>query len=171
MDDGIFQSQTDTVSVHVSPRPEFDLHPETINLKSKGGAKSVTGILFSPVLSSFAAMTASDGVTVTAEFTVGHRYTDLYGDTVTFTTPVTEHTADDFVMEVDKDGDGTVDGYELTLKIDRQKIIQGFTDTNGNLKIVDPTDLTSTVYANAIDVGSDVNKVISPPAVSKGGKK
>ena len=87
---------------------------------------------------------------------------DPEGDPVTFTTPLTEHNGDDFVMEVDLDGDGMLDGYELTLKVDRQKIIDGFTDSNGDLRIIDPTELISTVFADGIQLGSDINRTLPP---------
>jgi hypothetical protein len=61
-----------------------------------------------------------------------------------------------------KDGDGTTDGYQLTLKIDRQLIIDDFTDSNGQLRITQPTELTSTAYGGGIAIGSDVNTAIAP---------
>ncbi len=43
-----------------------------------------------------------------------------------------------------------------------QKIINGYTDENGDLLIADPTELTSTVFGNAFQLGGDINMVISP---------
>ena len=160
--DGILSSQTDTVFVFVSPPLEIDLHPETISLKSKGGSKSVTVVLFSPLLSGFESLTDLDGLTVTAAFDVSHSYVDLGGNPVSFTTPVTDYPGDDFVQEVDLDGDGLLDGYQIVIKVDRQGIIDGFTDGNGDLRIADPTEVTSTVFGNDIQLGSDTNTVISP---------
>lgn len=170
VNDGLTDSPQDTVSVFVNPAPHFDLHPETINLKSNGGSKSVTGVLTSPVLSAFAFFTAQDGVTVTAHFTLENRYVDQNGDVITFTLPADAYPGDDTVHPVDADGDGDVDLYQLTLKFNRDLIIAGFKDANGNLKISQPTDLISTVLGNDLVIGSDTNEVISPPEVSKGGK-
>lgn len=152
----------DTVSVFVNPLPSVDIHPETINLKSKGGSKSVTGVLQSPVLSAFEFFTAADGVTVTAAFSLENQYTDLNGNVVNFTIPNDDYPGDDFVEAVDGDGDGTIDYYQLTLKFNRDLIIAGFTDVDGNLRIVNPTELVSTVIADGLTVGSDTNTVISP---------
>jgi hypothetical protein len=169
VNDGLADSQTDTVSVFVNPVPYFDLHPETINLKSNGGSKSVTGVLTSPVLSAFAFFTAPDGTTVTAHFTLENRYVDQNGNVITFTLPADEYPGDDTVNPVDTDGDGHVDLYQLTLKFNRDRIIAGFKDANGNLKINQPTDLISTIIGNDLVIGSDTNEVISPPQVSRGG--
>jgi prenyltransferase beta subunit len=160
--DGQFNSQTDLVSVFVSPPVEIDLHPETINLKSHGGATSVTVVLFSPVLSSFETLTGADGVTVTAAFSLTHTYTDSLGTAVSFDTPVTDYPGDDTVVAVDLDGDGTTDGWQLTLKVDRQNLIAGFLNPDGTYRIADSTELTSTVFANGIQVGSDVNTALPP---------
>ncbi|NKE73373.1 carboxypeptidase-like regulatory domain-containing protein [Candidatus Manganitrophus noduliformans] len=170
VNDGLTDSPQDTVSVFVNPAPHFDLHPETINLKSNGGSKSVTGVLTSPVLSAFAFFTAQDGATVTASFTLENRYVDQDGNVITFTLPADAYPGDDTVHPVDADGDGDVDLYQLTLKFNRDLIIAGFKDANGNLKISQPTDLISTVFGNDLVIGSDTNEVISPPQVSKGGK-
>lgn len=163
VNDGTLDSQTDLVAVYVSPPIQIDLHPETINLKSNGGSTSVTVILFSPVLSSFDSLTDSDGVTVTATFAFSHTYTDKDGNAVSFTTPTTDYPGAHSVMAVDLDGDGTTDGYQLTLKIDRQLIIAGFTDTDGTRKITQSTPLTSTAIGNGLTIGSDTNTAIAPP--------
>jgi sugar lactone lactonase YvrE len=177
VNDGLTDSQVDTVSVHVNPQATFNLHPETINLKSNGGSQSVTGVLTSPVLSSFSPFTAGDGVTVTGSFTLENQYTDQAGNTVTFTIPAEEYDGDDRIQPVDEDGDGDVDQYQLTLKFNRDLIIAGFKDAQGNLRITQPTELLSTVIGlpagqagNGIRIGSDTNTVISPAEVSKGGK-
>jgi len=162
VNDGQLDSQADQVAVYVSPPVQIDLHPETINLKSHGGSNSVTVVLFSPLLSSFAPLTGPDGVTVTAIFSFTHTYVDKNGQTVTFTTPTTDYPAAHSVAAVDLDGDGTIDGYQLTLKIDRQLIIDGFTDSNGQLRITQPTPLTSTATGNGLPIGSDVNTAIAP---------
>jgi len=147
-----------------------DIHPETINLKSNGGSKSITGVLTSPVLSSFEFFTAQDGVTVMASFSLENRYTDKDGNLVVFTIPAEDYPGDDTVVPADVDGDGDIDLYQLTLKFNRDHLIAGFKDANGNLRITQPTELTSTVIGNSLVVGSDINTVISPPEVSKGGK-
>ncbi len=167
--DALTESQTDTVSVFINPAPRFDLHPETINLKSNGGSKSVTGVLTSPVLSAFAFFTAPDGVTVTAGFSLENQYIDKNGNVIIFTIPADDYPGDDRVQPVDTDRDGDVDLYQLTLKFNRDFIIAGFKDANGNLKIDRPTDLISTVIGNDLVIGNDTNEVISPPEVSKGG--
>jgi len=56
-----------------------------------------------------------------------------------------------------------IDQYQLTLKFNRDQIIAGFKDANGNLRITQPTELTSTVVGSGMRVGSDVNTVIAPP--------
>lgn len=170
VNDGLVDSPVDTVSVFVNPAPRFDLHPETINLKSNGGSKSVTGVLSSPVLSAFAFFTAPDGVTITAPFTLENRYVDKNGNMVNFTIPADDYPGDDQVHPVDTDGDGSLDLYRLTLKFNRDLIIAGFKDANGALKISRPTDLISRVVGNDLPIGSDTNTVIAPPEVSIGGK-
>jgi hypothetical protein len=162
VNDGTLDSQIDLVAVYVSPPIQIDLHPETINLKSNGGSTSVTVVLSSPLLSSFAPLTGSDGVTVTAIFVFSHTYTDKNGQAVTFTTPTTDYPGAHSVMAVDLDGDGTIDGYQLILKIDRQLIIAGFTGSDGKLKITQPTPLTSTAIGNGLTIGSDTNNAIAP---------
>ncbi len=160
--DGLQASQVDTASVYVHPAPTVDLHPETINLKSAGGTRSLTIILSSPVVSAFAWLTAQDGVTVTATFVLENRYVDASGQAVVFTIPATLATTPGRVVEVDGDGNGTVDRYELVLKVDRQALIAGFTDATGRLRMSQPTDVVSTVIANDLRVGSDTNTVIAP---------
>lgn len=162
VNDGMLQSQTDTASIYVSPPMEVDLHPEKVNMKSNGGSKSVTVVLFSPLLSSFELLTQSDGITVASEFALEHSYVDLNGDATTFSTPVSDSNGDDFVEEVDLDGDGTVDGYQLTLKVDRQLIIDGFTDPQGNTAILVNTEFISTVLGNGIQINSDTNTALPP---------
>jgi hypothetical protein len=170
VNDGNLDSQTDQVAVYVAPPIQIDLHPETINLKSNGASTSITVVLFSPLLDSFAPLTAPDGVTMTATFSFTHAYVDMGGNVVSFTTPITDYPGDDFVQAVDLDGDGTIDGYQVTLKIDRQLIINGFKDSTGALRITQPTALTSTAFGNGIRIGSDINTAIAPPDVTKGGK-
>jgi streptogramin lyase len=170
VNDGHLDSQTDQVAVQVSPPIQIDLHPETINLKSNGGSTSVTVVLFSPVLGSFIPFTGPDGVTVTATFNFTHTYIDKNGNAVTFTTPITDYPGDDFVQAVDLDGDGTIDGYQVILKIDRPLIVNGFTDSTGALRITQPTALTLTAFGNGLAIGSDINTAIAPPDVTKGGK-
>jgi hypothetical protein len=170
VNDGRLDSPIDQVAVQVSPPIRIDLHPETINLKSNGGSTSVTVVLFSPVLGSFIPFTGPDGVTVTAAFSFTHTYTDRNGRTVSFTTPTTDYPGAHSVMAVDLDGNGTIDGYQLTLKIDRQLMINGFTDSTGALRITQPTPLTSTAFGNGLQIGSDINTAIAPPNVTKGGK-
>jgi hypothetical protein len=170
VNDGLLDSQTDRVSVFVNPPPKVDIHPETINLKSNGGSKSITGVLISPVLSSFEFFTAEDGVSVTANFTLENRYVDKNGNTVVFTIPAEDYSGDDIVAAADADGDGKIDQYQLTLKFNRDQIIAGFKDTNGNLRITQPTELTSTVIGSSMRVGSDVNTVIAPPGGANGEK-
>jgi hypothetical protein len=139
-------------------------------LKSNGGSKSVTGVLTSPVLSAFAFFTAPDGVTVTAHFNLENRYIDKNGNPTVFTIPSDDYPGDDRIQAVDTDRDGDIDLYQLTLKFNRDRIIAGFKDANGNLKISRPTDLLSTVIGNDFVIGSDTNEVISPPQVSRGGE-
>ena len=170
VNDGLADSQTDTVSVFVNPPPKVDIHPETINLKSNGGSKSITAVLTSPVLSSFEFFTAEDGVAVTAGFTLENRYIDKDGKEAVFTIPAEDYTGDDTVVPVDEDGDGDIDFYQLTLKFNRDQLIAGFKDAGGNLRIIQPTELTSTVIGNDMKIGSDINMVISPAEVSKGGE-
>ncbi|MBI5746889.1 MAG: exo-alpha-sialidase [Nitrospirae bacterium] len=165
VNDGLLPSQQDLVSVFVNPAPEVDIHPETINLKSNGGSKSITGILSSPILSSFSFFTATDGVTVTASFTLENSYIDKNGNQATFTVPQDNYTGDDYVMLSDSDANGIDDTYQITLKFNRDLIISGFKDQNGKLKITKPTDLISTIIGNGIRIGSDTNLVISPPEV------
>lgn len=43
VNDGLLASGADIVSVFVNPPISIDIHPETINLKSNGGSKSITG--------------------------------------------------------------------------------------------------------------------------------
>lgn len=167
VNDGIADSQTDTVSVFANPPAKVDIHPETINLKSNGGSKSITAVLSSPVISSFEFFTAEDGITVTASFTLENRYIDKDGNEVIFTIPAEDYPGDDTISPVDADGDGKIDQYQLTLKFNRDQIIAGFKDESGNLRIVQATELTSTVIGNGIRVESDVNTVISPPDVNK----
>jgi subtilase family serine protease len=166
--DGLVSSPQDTVSVFVNPAPEVDLHPETINLKSNGGSKSITAVLTSPLLSPFSFFTAEDGITVTASFALENRYVDQNGNSVVFTVAADDYPGDDAVVPVDADGNGTIDFYQLTLKFNRDGIIAGFKDANGNLRITQPTSLTSTVIGNEIPIGSDTNTVIAPPGVSGG---
>lgn len=168
VNDGLSSSQQDTASVYVNPAPKFDLHPETINLKSNGGSKSITGVLTSPVLSSFSFFTAPDGKTVTATFRLENQYIDLNGNNVVFTIPADDYPGDDAIVPVDSDKNGTIDLYQLTLKFNRDLIIAGFKDSNGNLRITQPTSLTSTVIGNDIRIGSDTNTAIAPPGVSGG---
>jgi hypothetical protein len=52
----------------------LSVYGETINLKSNGGSKSITGVLSSPLLSPFSFFAASDGVTVTTKFTLENSY-------------------------------------------------------------------------------------------------
>jgi hypothetical protein len=170
VNDGLLDSQTDQAAVYVSPPIQIDLHPETINLKSNGASTSVTVVLFSPLIESFALLTAPDGITVTATFSLTQTYIDMGGNAVSFTTPITDYPGDDFVQAVDLDGDGTIDGYQVVLKIDRQLIINGFTDSSGALRITQPTPLTSTAFGAGIQIGSDINTAIAPPDVTKGGK-
>lgn len=170
VNDGLADSQTDTVSVFVNPAPKVDIHPETINLKSKGGSISVTAVLTSPVLSSFTLFTQEDGITVTAIFSMENTFKDKSGNTVTFTIPNEDYTGDDTVVPVDADNDGDTDFYQLTLKLNRDHLVAGFTGKDGQLLITEPTALTSTIIGNGIIIGSDVNTVISPSEVSKGGK-
>jgi hypothetical protein len=165
VNDGLLSSQQDLTSVFINPAPEVAIHPETINLKSNGGSKSITGVLSSPLLSSFSSFTASDGVTVTARFTLENRYIDKDGIEVIFTVPQEDYVYDDYVMASDTDGNGIDDTYSITLKFSRDLIIAGFKDNNGILKITGPTDLISTIIVNGIRIGSDTNLVISPPEV------
>lgn len=162
VNDGVFDSAVDTVSIFINPAPSVDIHPETINLKSNGGSKSVTGVLKSPVLSAFEFFTAADGITVTSSFSLNNEYVDLNGETVVFEIPGDDYPGDDFIEAVDEDGDGTIDRYQLTLKFDRDLLIAGFTDENGLLRITDPTDLISIIISNNLTIGSDINTVISP---------
>jgi hypothetical protein len=166
--DGLASSPQDTVSVFVNPAPSVDVHPETINLKSNGGSKSITAVLASPLLSAFSFFTAEDGITVTASFALENRYADSNGDGVVFTIPADDYPGDDAVIPVDADGNGTIDFYQLTLKFNRDGIIAGFKDANGQLRITQPTALTSTVIGNEIPIGTDTNTVIAPPSVSGG---
>jgi hypothetical protein len=168
--DGLAESQVDTVSVFVNPAPQVEIHPEIVNLKSNGGSKSITGVLTSPVLSAFEFFTAQDGVSVTAHFMLENRYADKNGDLVIFTVPAEEYTGDDQVVPVDADGDGLTDLYQLTLKFNRDLIIAGFKDANGNFRIAQPTDLVSTVIGNDLSVGSDINTAIAPATISNGAK-
>lgn len=163
VNDGFQNSQTAQAQAFIEPPVQVDLHPETINLKSNGGSTSVTVVLFSPVLGSFIPFTGPDGVTVTAVFSFTHTYSDKNGKTVSFTTPTTDYPEAHTVMAVDLDGNGTIDGYQLTLKIDRQQIIKGFTDSTGKLTITQPTPLTSTAFGNGFLIGSDINTAIAPP--------
>jgi len=170
VNDGQFDSPEHTVSIFINPAPQVKIHPETINLKSNGGSKSVTGVLSSPVLSSFAFLTAEDGVTVTADFVLENRYIDPNGDLVIFSIPADSHPASDFIEGADADGNGEIGQYRLTLKFNRDLLIAGVTDENGALRISDPTDLISTVIGDGIAIGSDTNTMIAPPKVSKGNK-
>jgi len=160
--DGLEASQVDTAAVYVNPAPAVDLHPETINLTSAGGARSLTIVLASPVLSAFEWLTAEDGVTVTATFVLENQSVDASGQPLLFTIPAEPATLPARVVGVDGDGNGTVDRYELVLKADRQALIAGFTDATGQLRITQPTDLVSTVIGNTLRVGSDTNTVIAP---------
>jgi subtilase family serine protease len=160
--DGLEASQVDTAAVYVNPVPAVDLHPETINLKSAGGARSLTIVLASPVLSAFEWLTADDGVTVTATFALENQSVDASGQPLLFTIPAEPATLPGRVVGVDGDGNGTVDRYELVLKADRQALIAGFTDATGQLRITQPTELVTTVIGNDLRVGSDTNTVIAP---------
>jgi hypothetical protein len=163
VNDGVLDSPVDTASVFVNSPPTVDVHPETINLKSNGGSQSVTAVLASRVLSSFAFFTASDGLTVTAQFTLENRYVDRDGNTVVFTVPAQVPSGGYRVVATDTDGDGHPDLYQLTLKFSRALIIAGFTDAGGNLRITQSTPMVSTVIADGVIVGSDTNSVITPP--------
>lgn len=160
--DGLETSQVDTAAVHVSPAPAVDLHPETVNLKSAGGSRSLTIVLASPVLSAFEWLTAEDGVTVTATFALENQSVDGSGQPLLFTIPAEPITLPGRVVGVDGDGNGTVDRYELVLKADRQALIAGFTDAAGRLRITQPTALITTVIGNDLRVGHDINTVIAP---------
>jgi subtilase family serine protease len=163
VNDGLVDSPVDTVSVFVNPPPTVDIHPETINLKSNGGSRSITGVLTSPLLSSFEFFTAEDGVTVTANFVLENQYIASNGEVVIFTILAEDYPGDDTVVPVDADGDGDIDLYQLTLKFNRDLLIVGFKDANGQLRITQPTELISTVIGNSLRIGSDTNTVISPP--------
>ncbi|MBI3610222.1 MAG: hypothetical protein HY204_05920 [Nitrospirae bacterium] len=163
VNDGLLDSQTDQVAVYVNPPVEVDLHPETINLKSNGGSKSLTAELESHLLSSFAPFTAADGLTVTADFTLESRYIDKNGETVVFVIPVTVNPAGYRVKAEDEDQDGASVEYKLKLKFDRAGFIAGFTDANGQYRISQPTEVVSTVIGNGIRIGSDTNIAIAPP--------
>ncbi|MBN4054457.1 VCBS repeat-containing protein [Nitrospira defluvii] len=168
VNNGLENSAIDTVSIFINPAPQVDIHPETINLKSNGGSKSITGVLTSPVLSSFEFLTAEDGVTVTTAFSLENQYIDVNGELVVFDIPADIHPASDFIEAVDADGNGTIDLYRLTLKFNRDLLIAGVTDINGLLRIAEPTDLISTVIGDGQVLGSDTNLMIAPPKVSKG---
>ncbi|MEO6666865.1 MAG: CARDB domain-containing protein, partial [Nitrospiria bacterium] len=155
--DGLEASQVDTAAVHVNPAPAVDLHPETINLKSAGGSRSLTIVLASPVLSAFEWLTAEDGVTVTATFALENQSMDGSGQPLLFTIPAEPATLQGRVVGVDGDGNGTVDRYELVLKADRQALIGGFTDATGRLRITQPTALMTTVIGSDLRVGHDIN--------------
>ena len=107
---------------------------------------------------------------MTAGFTLENRYVDKDGKEAVFTIPAEDYPGDDRVVATDADGDGDIDLYQLTLKFNRDMLIAGFKDADGNLRISHATELTSTVIGNGMRVGSDVNMVISPPEVSNGGK-
>ncbi len=160
--DGTVGSPEDRVFVFINPPLAVDLHPETINLKSQGGSKSMTAELESHVLSSFAFFTAADGVTVTASFTLETRYVDATGATVVFTIPAEMLPSGTRVEAKDKDRNGAEDEYELTLKFNRALFIAGFTDTTGHLRINRPTDAISTVIGNGLVVGHDTSRVLPP---------
>jgi hypothetical protein len=90
------------------------------------------------------------------------KYVDPFGTTQTFTTPATDYPGDDTVEAVDLDGDGTTDGWQLTLKVDRQNLIAGFLNPDGTYRINSKTDLTSTVFGNGLQLGSDINTAMPP---------
>ncbi|MFZ5875274.1 MAG: hypothetical protein ACOYXU_02580, partial [Nitrospirota bacterium] len=160
--DGTVPSPEDRVFVFVTPPLEVDVHPETVNLKSHGGSKSVTAELESRVLSSFAPLTAADGVTVTATFALTILYVDALGESVVFTIPNEDYPGDDRVEAEDEDRCGRADEYELTLKFARSAFIAGFTDAQGNLRITQPTTVTATVLGNGLALGQDTIRVLPP---------
>jgi len=75
---------SDNVMVTAVAIPTFDLHPETINLKSHGGPKSVTGVLKAKDIRSFAVFMDTDLVVPGGAFTLINEYVDQYGNLVTF---------------------------------------------------------------------------------------
>ncbi|MFZ5862833.1 MAG: CARDB domain-containing protein [Nitrospirota bacterium] len=160
--DGTVPSPEDRVFVFITPPLDVDVHPETLNLKSHGGSKSVTVELASRVLSSFAPLTAADGVTVTATFALTIQYVDALGQTVVFTIPNENYPGDDRVEAEDDDRCGTADEYELTLKFARSAIVAGFTDAQGNLRITQATTVTATLLGNGLVLGHDTLRVLPP---------
>ncbi|MEW6683736.1 MAG: CARDB domain-containing protein [Nitrospirota bacterium] len=160
--DGTVSSPEDRVFAFVNPPVEVDLHPETINLKSQGGSKSLTAELESYVLSAFAPLTAPDSVTVTASFELTIQYVDAAGQTVVFTIPNEEYPGDDRVEAEDEDQNGIADEYELTLKFPRSLFVAGFTDAQGALRITEHTEVTATLIGNGLVIGRDTARVLPP---------
>ncbi|MFZ5875050.1 MAG: CARDB domain-containing protein [Nitrospirota bacterium] len=160
--DGTVSSPEDRVFVFINPPIDVDVHPETANLKSRGGSKSVTVEMESRVLSAFAPLTAADGVTVTATFALTIAYVDALGQPVVFTISNEDYPGDDRVEAEDEDRCGTADEYELTLKFARSAVIAGFTDGQGILRISQPTTVTATVLGNGVVIGQDTIRVLPP---------
>jgi subtilase family serine protease len=160
--DGTVPSPEDRVFAFVTPPLDVDVHPETVNLKSHGGSKSLTAELESRVLSSFALLTAADGMTVTATFDLTIEYVDASGQPVVFTISNEDYPGDDRVEADDDDRCGRADEYELTLKFARSAFIAGFTDAQGALRITQPTTVAATVLGNGVAVGQDTIRVLPP---------
>jgi hypothetical protein len=160
--DGLLPSPEDRVFAFITPPLDVDVHPETVNLKSHGGSKSLTAELESRVLSSFTPLTAADGVTVTATFALTIEYVDAQGQAVAFTIPNENYPGDDRVEADDEDRCGRTDEYELTLKFARSAFIAGFTDAQGHLRITQPTTVTATVLGNGVAIGQDTIRVLPP---------
>ncbi|PIW85667.1 MAG: hypothetical protein COZ95_03255 [Nitrospirae bacterium CG_4_8_14_3_um_filter_50_41] len=161
---------SDNVMVTAVQVPLFDLHPETINLKSNGGPNSVTGVLTSADLRSFQIILDIGYAAPGGTFTLRNRYVDQYGNTLEFSVLNLDHDGS-YVQAEDTDGDGLNDLYTLILKFNRDEIIAGFNDGQGGWTIVNDTDLTSTLIIEGMAVGTDVNRVIAPPEVSPGNGK
>ncbi|HET8761179.1 MAG TPA: hypothetical protein VFN94_08930, partial [Nitrospiria bacterium] len=160
--DGTVPSPEDRGFAFITPPLRVDVHPETVNLKSHGGSKSLTAELASRVVSSFAPLTATDGVTVTATFALTIEYLDASGQPVVFTLSNEDYPGDDRVEAEDRDRCGRVDEYALTLKFARSAFIAGFTDAQGTLRITQPTTVTATVLGNGVAIGQDTIRVLPP---------
>jgi len=75
---------SDNVLVTAVQKPCFALHPETLNLKSHGGPKSVTGVLKARDIRSFEVFMDPDSLVPGGAFTLVNEYVDQYGNPVTF---------------------------------------------------------------------------------------
>jgi len=185
---------SDNVMITAVQAPAFDLHPETIHLKSHGGGKSVTGVLKSKDIRSFQVFMDTDLVVPGGTFVLYNEYLDPYGNLVAFEIFNLDHEGsyvklddcdedeehhsyvhddDENDMEhcgkdKEEDEDDDVDDdeeecmYTLTLKFDRNDILAGFDAGDGSWTISGDTDLTSILIKEAMEIGTDVNRVLPP---------